>query len=228
MLFKILKLLGLDVPARIEAAKASLELRAEHVADRIKNVARETAVIAALSALAVAALAMAGGVGLIVLYRWTADAYGDYAGLGVVGGVLVAAAAVLALVIAFKARSFGARDAADDAVLERAAARATVAAPLSPDYPSAPPIAPTYPAASASDLMEPLAFLLSRSVRFPRFDSPVVDEFVGRLRKTAEGSADEVIDRAANVIRYGNRANLAFVLGGTAMLGWLLARNSPP
>ena len=226
MLFKILKLLGLDVSARIEAAKASLELRAEQAADRIKNVARETAVIAALSALAVAALAMAGGVGLIALYRWTADAYGDYAALGVVGGVLVAAAAVLALVIAFRASSFGFRDAADDAVLERAAARAKVSAPHSPDYPSAPPIAPTYLAASAGDLMEPLAFLLSRSVRFPRFDSPVVDELVGKLRTTAEGSADEVIDRAVDVIRYGNRANLAFVLGGTAMVGWLLARNS--
>jgi hypothetical protein len=32
---------------------------------------------------------MAIGVGLIALYRWTADAYGDFIGLGVVGGILV-------------------------------------------------------------------------------------------------------------------------------------------
>jgi hypothetical protein len=39
MLFKILKVFGLDVPAKIEAAKSSLELRVERATDRIKEVA---------------------------------------------------------------------------------------------------------------------------------------------------------------------------------------------
>jgi hypothetical protein len=41
MLFKILKVFGLDVPAKIEAAKSSLELRVERATDRIKEVAEE-------------------------------------------------------------------------------------------------------------------------------------------------------------------------------------------
>jgi hypothetical protein len=52
MLFKILKLFGLDVPAKMEAVKASLELRVEQATDHVKQVAREAAVIAALSAVA--------------------------------------------------------------------------------------------------------------------------------------------------------------------------------
>jgi len=52
MLFKILKLFGLDVPARIEAVKASLERRVEQATDHVKQVAQEAVVIAALSAVA--------------------------------------------------------------------------------------------------------------------------------------------------------------------------------
>ena len=58
--------------------------------DHVKQVAEEAAVIAALSAIAAVTAAMALGVGLIALYRWTADAYGVYAGLGAVGAILVA------------------------------------------------------------------------------------------------------------------------------------------
>ena len=61
MLFNILKLFGLDIPAKIEAAKASFELRAEQVADHVKRVAGEAAVIAALSAIAAVTAAMAVG-----------------------------------------------------------------------------------------------------------------------------------------------------------------------
>jgi hypothetical protein len=78
MLFKILKLFGLDVPAKLEAAKASLELRVERTTDQIRQVAQEAAVIAVPSALAIVTFAMAVCVGLFALYRWTADAYGDY------------------------------------------------------------------------------------------------------------------------------------------------------
>jgi hypothetical protein len=45
MLFRILRLFGLDVPAKIEAAKASLELRVERASERAKEVAQASAVI---------------------------------------------------------------------------------------------------------------------------------------------------------------------------------------
>jgi hypothetical protein len=89
ILFNILKLFGLDIPAKIEAVKANLELRVEQATNQVKQVAQEAAVIAVFSAIATITGAMALGVGLIAFYRWAADAYGAYAGLGVVGAILV-------------------------------------------------------------------------------------------------------------------------------------------
>jgi hypothetical protein len=48
---------------------------------------------------------MAIGVGLIALYRWTTDAYGPYAGLGIVGVILVVATITLATAAAIKGKS---------------------------------------------------------------------------------------------------------------------------
>jgi hypothetical protein len=64
MLFKILKLFGLDVAAKMDAAKALIEQRAEEVADYAKQATQTAAVIAALSAVAGVVAAMAVGVGL--------------------------------------------------------------------------------------------------------------------------------------------------------------------
>jgi hypothetical protein len=63
MLLKVLKLLGLDIPAKIEEVRADLELRVEQATDHVKQVAQEAAVIAAFSAVASVTAAMAIGVG---------------------------------------------------------------------------------------------------------------------------------------------------------------------
>jgi Putative Actinobacterial Holin-X, holin superfamily III len=230
MLFKILKLLGLDVPAQVEQAKAALEQRVEQATDRIKEVAQKAATIAILSALALAAAGMAAGVGLVAVYLWTADNYGDYAGLGVVGGILVTAAAILAVVAAVKARSMAPERTVDAPIalpppVESASAGGLgrTPEPRARDYAWMPPDAST---ASANDLVEPLAFALSRVVKFPTIGNPTLDEIVGRLRTTAQGSAEEAIDRAADVIRHGSRFNLIFVLAGTTLLSWLVTHNS--
>ena len=52
MLFNILKLFGLDVPAKMAAAKSAIEQRAEEVAEYAGQTMQTTAVIAALSAFA--------------------------------------------------------------------------------------------------------------------------------------------------------------------------------
>ena len=67
MLFKILKLFGLDVPAKVAAAKLVIEQRVEEVTDYAKQVTQTAAVIAALSAVAGVLVAMAVGVGLFAL-----------------------------------------------------------------------------------------------------------------------------------------------------------------
>jgi hypothetical protein len=83
--------------------------------------------------------------------------------------------------------------------------------------------------ASATDLVEPLAFLLSKVVKYPSVGNPVIDELIGHLRSTAHGTTDEAISRrAANVIRHGDRANLVVVLTGAALIGWLLSHHSRP
>ena len=118
MLFKILKLFGLDVPAKVAAAKSVIEQRAEEVAQYAGQTVQTAAVIAALSALAGVLGAMAVGVGLYALYRVDADSYGVYAGLGVVGGVLIAAALILFLIVRAKGQPIP-----DSSVLSRSGRR---------------------------------------------------------------------------------------------------------
>jgi hypothetical protein len=247
MLFKILKLFGLDVPAKIEAVKASLERRVEQATEHVKQVAQEAAVIAALSAVAIVTAVMAVGVGLIALYFWTANAYGMYAGLGVVGAILVVVTVALAAAAAVKARSLASNGitpqrytagtavtASDPDVIENAAAAEAAATQLRSDVAASDAVAPVSvaaarpaaPISSARDLVEPLAYLLPKVVKFPTIGNPAVDELIGNLAATARGTADEAVNRAANVIRQGNRANLVFVLTGAAMVGWMLARHS--
>jgi hypothetical protein len=47
------------------------------------------------------------------------------------------------------------------------------------------------------------------------------------LRNTARGTADEAVERAANLVRYGDRSQLLILLGGAAFAGGLLARQDP-
>ena len=236
MVFKFLKLFGLDLPAKMEAAKSGLEQRIERATEQIKQVAQETAILAVLSVLAVITSAMAVAVGLIALYRWTADAYGEFAGLGVVGGILVVTAAGLIAVTAIKAsslRSLGTQaryvGGRTGAALNSAGAGASIPDALGGEpHPQSyvPPATATYPVASASDLVEPLTLFLGKFVKVPTTGNPTLDEMIAQFRATARGSANEAIDRAANVIRYGNRPNLVFVLTGTALIAWLLTHKS--
>ena len=100
MLFKILKLFGLDVPAKVDAAKALIEERAAEVADRAKHMALSAALIVALSTFAGLFITMAIGVGLLALYHTEEAEFGMNVALGMVAAVLVAAALIL-LTVAF-------------------------------------------------------------------------------------------------------------------------------
>ena len=235
MLFNILKMFGLDIPAKIEAVKASLELRVEQATDHVKLVARQAAVVAALYAAAAVTAATAAGVGFIALYRWAAEAYGVYAGLGIVGAILIVATAILATAAAIKGKSLASNgikiphrpadstsEIADSGVGNPSEVRpAGGYAWEAPDMTTRIP-----PAAAASDLVEPLALLLSKIVKYPSLGNPIVDELINSLRSTARGTADEAVNSAANMIRHGDRTNLVVVLTGAAFVGWLLSRHS--
>jgi hypothetical protein len=230
MLFKILKLFGLDIPAKVAAAKLVIEQRVEEVTDYAKQVTQTAAVIAALSAVAGGLVAMAVGVGLFALYRAVAESYGVNAGLGVIAGILIAAALILFLVARTKGQSLSNRHIfkplRPPATAAASAPAPAVAAPLLAQAPSPASFAGA-PADSAGDLIEPLTFLLGKYVKYPALGHPVLDEIVGNLRMTARGTADEAVERAANLVRYGDRSQLLILLGGAAFAGWLLTRQGP-
>jgi hypothetical protein len=230
MLFNILKLIGLDVPAKVAAAKSMIEQRVEEVTDYAKQATQAAAVIAALSAVAGVLVAMAVGVGLFALYRAVAESYGVNAGLGVVAGILIVAALILLLIARTKGQSLSNRHIFEPlrplATAAPSAAAPAVAAPSLAHAPS-PASFEGVPAVSAGDLIEPLAFLLRRYLKYPALGHPMLDELVGNLRNTARGTADEAVERAANLLRYGDRRQLFMLLGGAAVVGWVLARQSP-
>src|SRR5580704_16946616 len=133
---------------------------------------------------------MAVGVGLIALYRWAADAYGAYAGLGVVGAIPVTV--IFATAAAIKGKSLAANRI-------KLTSGPGVMSTFVADAEATEPHSTASPIASASDLMEPFAFFLSKFVKYPSIGNPAVDELVGNLRATAHGTADEAIACAAKV-----------------------------
>jgi hypothetical protein len=226
MLFKILKLLGLDVPAKMAAAKSEIEQRVEEVVDYAKQATQTAAAIAGLSAAAGVLVAMAVGVGAYALYRVVAESYGVNAGLGVVAAVLVAATLILLLIAQTKGEALSNRRIFKPSPpLPTSAASAPTAAAAPVQVPMSAAFA-AVPDESAGDLVEPLAFLLAKYVKFPALGHPVLDELIGKLRTSAHGTADEAVERAANLVRQGDRTQLLIMLGGAAIVGWLLARQN--
>jgi hypothetical protein len=145
-------------------------------------------------------------------------------------GILIVAALILLLIARTKGQSLSNRHIFEPlrplATAAPSAAAPAVAAPSLAHAPS-PASFEGVPAVSAGDLIEPLAFLLRRYLKYPALGHPVLDELVGNLRNTARGTADEAVERAANLLRYGDRRQLFMLLGGAAFAGWVLARQSP-
>jgi hypothetical protein len=223
MLFKVLKLFGLDVRAEIATVRGQIEERVEKLTARAKQTALTTAVIIALSSVAGLFCMLAIGVGLLALYRTATAAYGPDAALAILAAVLVAAALVLMAVAWMLGRSLsrGHPSASTEAPAAAAgpAATASAASTLQPDA-----VAAT-PSASAEDLLGPLAFVLALFAKDPKLGHPALDEFVGRT--SAGGRADETVEQALNLVRNGDRTQLLTILGSAVLVGWLLARTRP-
>jgi hypothetical protein len=226
MFFKVLNLFGLDVPAKIAAARTEFEHRVEDAADYAKQAALTAALVAAFSGVAAFLFVVAAGVGLFALYRVIAENYGVYAGLGAVAGLLIAAASLLLLAARTRAQSLS--------ELRFVRQSSSPALPPAPEKVAAqalptrvPPETGAFSAnESAADLFGPLAFGLAKYVRFPVLGNPVLDQFVGSLKASAQGTADDAVRRAANLIRHGDRTQLLAMIGGAAALGWLFARQN--
>jgi hypothetical protein len=188
MLFRLLKLFGLDVPAKVAAAKLVVEQRAEEVAQYV----------------------------------------GQTVQTGVVGGVLVAAALILFLIARAKGQSLSSRRISRPLHPIPVAASSPAPVVATADLASASYHAPgeVHPK-TARDLLEPLALLLPKYIKYPALGHPALNELVENLGATARGIADEALDKAANLVRHGDRKQLFALLGGALFVGWLLARQDP-
>jgi hypothetical protein len=222
MLFKLLKLFGLDVRAEIAAVKGEIEHRVDEVAGRARQAALTAAVIVALSTFAGLFCVMAIGVGLVALYRAEEAAYGADTALAVVAAVLVAAALILLGIAWMIGKSLSRTrvpEAAEELARPAAAAKVSQVPPLE--------AVASPPTGSAGDLVEPLAFLLAMFAKDVKLGHPALDELVVRLRTPAGGKADEAVEQALSLVRNGDRTQVLIILGGAALVGWLLSRTRP-
>ena len=89
MLFKMLKLFGVDIPARMAEVRIDLEERFDATKDSVEQAAKTAALLAMLFFLASAAALSAFGVGLIALYSWVSSNYGQLYGFAAIGAVLL-------------------------------------------------------------------------------------------------------------------------------------------
>jgi ABC-type multidrug transport system fused ATPase/permease subunit len=229
MLFRILKLFGIDIPARIAELRIDLEERFDLAKDSVQQAAQTAAMMATLFFLAALA---AFGVGLIALYNWVSIHYGQFHGLAAIGGVLLLIAIITFAAALSKVNSWRDENARRVRAKRRDLARthaqrvATAAAAI-----EAPKITPPPPQASgataASDLIEPLVWALSGTIKLPTMGNPTVDELFARLRSSAAGVADESVEALVRAVRYGDGPQLFTALGGAMFAGWLVGRHRP-
>jgi hypothetical protein len=221
MLFKLLKLFGLDVHAEIAAVKGEITRRVDTATDRARQLALGAAVIAVLAMFAGLFLVMAIGVGLLALYRFAEAAYGPDMALAILAAVLLGVILVMLGIALIVARSLkSARPAAVGADVASVGARPT-------PRPAEPPREAVAAASfsSSGDLVEPLTLVLGLFAKDPKLGHPVLDEFVTGLPNG--GKPDEAVAQALDVIRNGDRTQLAIILGAAVAAGWLLARGRP-
>jgi hypothetical protein len=230
MLFKILKLFGIDLPARMAEVQIDLEERFDLAKDSVEQAAQTTAVLALLFFLAGLAALSAFGVGLIALYSWVSSNYGQFYGLAAIGAILLFIAIVIFASAISKAKAWsgesGSRVAAKKLELAKARAERITAATEAFERPALPPPPRSSEATAADDLIEPLAWALSRTMKLPAMESPAMNELFARLQSSARGVADETVDGLVRAVRYGDRPQLFAALGGAVFVGWFLGHHS--
>jgi hypothetical protein len=230
MLIKMLKLFGVDIPARMAEVRIDLEERFDVAKDSVEQAAQTAAVLAMLFFLASVAALSAFGVGLIALYSWVSSNYGQFYGFAAIGAVLLFTAIFMFAIAISKAKSWpgesARRVAAKKLELDQARAERVAAATEAFEAPALSHPPPSSGATAASDLIEPLVWALSRTIELPPMGNPAMDELFARLQSSARGVADETVEGLVRTVRDGDRPQLFAALGGAMFVGWFLGRHS--
>jgi hypothetical protein len=231
MLFKVLKLFGIDIAARMADVQIDLEDDLDLAQRSVQRAVQTAAVLATLFFVAGMAALAAFGVGLIALYSWVSSNYGPFYGFAAIGGVLLFIAIIMFASAVSKARSWRGESASRVGAVKRDLAQTraerVAAAAEGIEGPKTQPLpAPPRPgAAAASDLIEPLAWALSSTIELPTMGNPILDELFVRLRNSAQGVADETVEGLVRAVRDGDRPKLFAALGGAVLVGWFLGRH---
>ena len=104
MFFKLLKLAGLDINAKIAELKADLAFKAEQASEEVTRKARAMAMVAGLLWCAGIFALLALIVGLFALYKWGEIHYGVFTGLTFAGVLLVVLTTILVVAALWIAR----------------------------------------------------------------------------------------------------------------------------
>ena len=168
-------------------------------------------------------------VGLIALYHWAELRYGPYTGLGLVAGTLLILAALCVGVALSYTNSRPDELPLRRIIFSSPPRRAQfVPSGSGPGTAERFDSAPSYQSAPfrGEDLVEPLLVLLGPYFRLPATGHPPIDNFLSQIGTKAEGTTNEAVGRAADLVRNGNRATMLSVLGAATLFGWLIARGA--
>jgi len=229
MLFAILKLFGIDLPAGLVEVRVDVEERFDLAKDSVEQAVQTAAVLALLFLLAGLAACSAFGVGLIALYSWVSSDYGQFYGFAAIGVVLLFIASVIFVGAISKAKSWrgesSSRVAAKKRELAQARAKRVAAAKEALEGPTLSPPTRSSEATSSNDLIEPLVSALSKTIKLPAMGNPAMDELFVRLESSVRGAAGDTVEGLVRAVRYGDRPHLFAALGGAMFVGWFLGRH---
>ena len=229
MFFKLLKLAGLDVNAKIAELKAELAFKAEQASENVTHKARALAMVAGLFWCAGIMALLALIVGLAALYKWGEIHYGLFTGFSLVAGLLVALTAILVRVAVSIARQSATAPPVWRMVRDTAPPTQTARQVTENELRTAQGfVSPPYQSQTAKPeaLVEPLIVLVGQYLRPPETGYRALDDLMRQIGSRAQGTTEEAVARGSELVRNGNRATMLSVLGAATLFGFLLARGA--
>ena len=229
MFFKLLKLAGLDVNAKIAELKAELAFKAEQASEHVTHKARALAMVAGLFWCAGIMALLALIVGLAALYKWGEIHYGLFTGFSLVAGLLVALTAILVLVAVSIARQSATAPPVWRMVRDTAPPTQTARQVTENELRTAQGfVSPPYRSQTAKPeaLVEPLIVLVGQYLRPLETGYQALDDLMRQIGSRAQGTTEEAVARGSELVRNGNRATMLSVLGAATLFGFLLARGA--
>jgi hypothetical protein len=229
MFFKLLKLAGLDVNAKIAELKAEFAFKAEQASEHVTHKARALAVVAGLLWCAGIMALLALIVGLAALYKWGEIHYGVFTGFSFVAAVLIALTGILVLAAAAIARQSAATPPVWRIVRDTTPPTQTARQVTENELRTAQGFVPPpqrSQTAKPEDLVEPLIVLLGQYLRPPETGYQALDDLLCQIGSRAQGTTEEAVARGSELVRNGNRAAMLSVLGAATLFGFLVARGA--